>query len=74
MGLVLLSLFADSHMGNAQKLFDEMCEKDVISWTLIITGYVQNDSVFIFLQHSPSLVVLFIVIYETLGFVSTWCL
>ena len=59
-------------------------KKDAISWTAIITGYVQNeeaqvgymqnDSVFIFLQHSPSLIVLFIVIYGTSGFVIAWCL
>ena len=72
MGLVLLSLYADSDMENAQKMFDEMCEKDVISWSVIITGYVQNDSVFIFC--STPLVVLFIVIYGISGFVSAWCL
>ena len=31
MGIVLLSLYADFDMENAQKMFNEMCEKDVIS-------------------------------------------
>ena len=30
MGIVLLSLYADFDMENAQKMFNEMCEKDVI--------------------------------------------
>ena len=31
MGIVLLSLYADFDMETAQKMFNEMCEKDVIS-------------------------------------------
>ncbi|XP_023913663.2 pentatricopeptide repeat-containing protein At2g17210 [Quercus suber] len=46
----LLSLYADSDMVNAQKMFDEMCEKDVISWSVIISGYVQNEEAQVGLQ------------------------
>ena len=43
MGLVLLSLYVDFDMENAQKMFNEMCEKDIISLSVIITSYVQNE-------------------------------
>ncbi|XAR54672.1 hypothetical protein NMG60_11029910 [Bertholletia excelsa] len=33
---------SSSLMANARKLFDEMCVKDELSWTTIITGYVRN--------------------------------
>uniref|UniRef100_A0A7N2N073 Pentatricopeptide repeat-containing protein n=1 Tax=Quercus lobata TaxID=97700 RepID=A0A7N2N073_QUELO len=46
----LLSLYADSDMVNAQKMFDEMREKDVISWSVIISGYVQNEEAQVGLQ------------------------
>ncbi|KAK7851288.1 pentatricopeptide repeat-containing protein [Quercus suber] len=44
------SLYADFDMVNAQKMFDEMCEKDVISWSVIISGYVQNEEAQVGLQ------------------------
>lgn len=34
---------ASSLMGAAKKLFDEMPEKDELTWTTMITGYVRND-------------------------------
>ncbi|GMY05289.1 pentatricopeptide repeat-containing protein At2g17210 [Fagus crenata] len=46
----LLSLYADADMESARKMFDEMCEKDVISWSVIIGGYVQNEEAQVGLQ------------------------
>ncbi|XP_065855178.1 pentatricopeptide repeat-containing protein At1g25360 [Euphorbia lathyris] len=37
------SVVSSSLMNAARKLFDEMPEKDELSWTTIITGYVKND-------------------------------
>ncbi|CAK7329083.1 unnamed protein product [Dovyalis caffra] len=37
----LLSLYADADMEFARELFDEMHEKDVISWSVMIGGYLQ---------------------------------
>lgn len=34
---------SSSLMGSAKKVFDEMPNKDELSWTTIITGYVRND-------------------------------
>ncbi|KAI5659442.1 hypothetical protein M9H77_28235 [Catharanthus roseus] len=39
----LLCMYADMGMEFADKLFDEMCERDVIAWSVIIGSYVQND-------------------------------
>lgn len=39
----LLSLYADSDMWSAQKLFDEMPERDVISWSVMISGYAWSE-------------------------------
>lgn len=38
----LLSMYADVDMGSARKLFDEMLERDVISWSVMIGGYVHD--------------------------------
>ncbi|KAK9164929.1 hypothetical protein Scep_000120 [Stephania cephalantha] len=41
----LLSLYADfGHVKCAQRLFDEMPLRDVISWSVMIAGYVQNEA------------------------------
>ncbi|KAJ9187149.1 hypothetical protein P3X46_002638 [Hevea brasiliensis] len=37
------SVISSSLMGVARRLFDDMPEKDDLSWTTIITGYVKND-------------------------------
>ncbi|KAF2325651.1 hypothetical protein GH714_032108 [Hevea brasiliensis] len=37
------SVISSSLMGVARRLFDDMPEKDELSWTTIITGYVKND-------------------------------
>lgn len=37
----ILSLHADAAMERARELFDEMPEKDVTSWSVIIGGYLQ---------------------------------
>ena len=52
-------------------MFDEMCDKDVISWSVIISGYVQNeeaqvgyvqnDSIFIFCS-TPLLLLCFLLL------------
>lgn len=39
----LLGMYADIQMEYAENLFDEMFEKDVISWSVIIRGYVYVD-------------------------------
>ncbi|KAL5856259.1 hypothetical protein ACOSQ4_006061 [Xanthoceras sorbifolium] len=39
----LLSMYVDSDMECARRLFDEMCEKDVITWSAMIGGYVQCE-------------------------------
>ncbi|KAK1560009.1 hypothetical protein Q3G72_021123 [Acer saccharum] len=38
----LLSMYVDSDMESARRLFDEMCERDVISWSAMIGGFVQS--------------------------------
>ncbi|WCJ40011.1 Pentatricopeptide repeat-containing protein At2g17210 [Euphorbia peplus] len=38
----LICMYADEDMKSASKLFDEMPEKDVISWSVMIGGYVHN--------------------------------
>jgi hypothetical protein len=37
----LLSMYVDADMECARELFDEMHEKDVISWSVVIGGYLQ---------------------------------
>lgn len=37
-----LSYYAHTDIGTAQKLFDEMPERDVISWSVVIQGYVNS--------------------------------
>ncbi|KAK8494618.1 hypothetical protein V6N13_029858 [Hibiscus sabdariffa] len=39
----LISVYVCIDMGSAQKLFDEMSEKDVISWSVMIEGYLQSE-------------------------------
>lgn len=39
-----LSMYADIDMGFAQTLFDEISEKDVISWSAMIGGYMQSGN------------------------------
>ncbi|GLT27306.1 hypothetical protein SLA2020_023140 [Shorea laevis] len=46
----LLSLYADGDMECARKLFDETCERDVISWNVIIVGYIQTKEPQVSLQ------------------------
>ncbi|KAJ7954505.1 Pentatricopeptide repeat-containing protein [Quillaja saponaria] len=41
----LISAFATSgYMKSARQVFDECSEKDVVSWTALINGYVKNNS------------------------------
>lgn len=42
----VLSMYVDADMECARKLFDEMCERDVISWSVMIGGYVQSAEAF----------------------------
>ncbi|CAN6870122.1 unnamed protein product [Brassica oleracea] len=37
------SLYAECDSSNARKLFDEMSERDVISWSVVIRSYVQSQ-------------------------------
>ena len=46
----LLSMYADNDMERAEELFDEMCERDVISWSVMIGGYVQTGEAQMALQ------------------------
>lgn len=46
----LLSMYADADMECARELFDEMHEKDVISWSVIIGGYAQSKKAQVGLQ------------------------
>ena len=46
----LLSMYADNDMERAEELFDEMCERDVISWSVMIGGYVQTGEAKMALQ------------------------
>ncbi|XP_007043043.2 PREDICTED: pentatricopeptide repeat-containing protein At2g17210 [Theobroma cacao] len=39
----LLSMYMDTDLMGARILFDEMCNKDVISWSVMIEGYVQIE-------------------------------
>ncbi|KAL2507257.1 Tetratricopeptide repeat (TPR)-like superfamily protein [Forsythia ovata] len=39
----LLSMYVDIGMEFARKLFDDVYDKDVISWTVMIGGYTQSD-------------------------------
>ncbi|XP_059434273.1 pentatricopeptide repeat-containing protein At2g17210 [Corylus avellana] len=38
----LLSMYAEADMESAWRMFDEMCDKDVISWSVVIGGYVRS--------------------------------
>ncbi|KAL3641669.1 hypothetical protein CASFOL_012484 [Castilleja foliolosa] len=39
----LLSMYTDTSMDYAQRLFDEIYDTDVISWSVMIGGYVHSD-------------------------------
>ncbi|XVE66504.1 hypothetical protein DITRI_Ditri08aG0084600 [Diplodiscus trichospermus] len=39
----MLCMYMDIDFGSARKLFDEMSEKDVISWSVMIEGYLQSE-------------------------------
>lgn len=39
----LLSMYAEDDMGSARNLFDEMSDRDVISWSVMIGGYVHGE-------------------------------
>ncbi|KAK9677441.1 hypothetical protein RND81_11G143200 [Saponaria officinalis] len=39
----VLGLYSDGDMEAAHQLFDEMCERDVISWSVMIGNYVENN-------------------------------
>ncbi|KAL5562344.1 hypothetical protein UlMin_032091 [Ulmus minor] len=46
----LLSMYTEIDMGGARKLFDEMSERDVISWSAMIKGYVHSGEAQVGLQ------------------------
>ena len=37
-------LVSDGHLKDARKVFDEMPQRDVVSWTNVISGYVKNSN------------------------------
>lgn len=39
----MLSMYMDIDLGSARKLFDEMSDRDVISWSVMIEGYLQSE-------------------------------
>ncbi|KAJ4715847.1 putative Pentatricopeptide repeat-containing protein [Melia azedarach] len=46
----LLSMYVNTDMECARKMFDEMCERDVVSWSVMIGGYVRSEEAFSGLQ------------------------
>ncbi|GMH13502.1 hypothetical protein Nepgr_015343 [Nepenthes gracilis] len=46
----LLSMYSDAAMDSARLLFDEMPERDIISWSVMIQGYVHNELAILALQ------------------------
>ncbi|KAJ0734360.1 putative tetratricopeptide-like helical domain superfamily [Helianthus annuus] len=39
----LLGMYANMAMEFSRKLFDEMSDRDVIAWSVMISGYVKSD-------------------------------
>ncbi|KAG8369526.1 hypothetical protein BUALT_Bualt14G0022700 [Buddleja alternifolia] len=52
----LLHMYTDISMDYAEKLFDEMYEKDVISWSVMIKGYVHSDEIMFALESFKQMV------------------
>lgn len=46
----LLSMYADGDMDSARKMFDEMLDRDVVSWSVVIGGYVHGGKAQVGLQ------------------------
>ncbi|GAB2219269.1 hypothetical protein Droror1_Dr00006902 [Drosera rotundifolia] len=46
----LLGMYCDVDMESARVLFDEMFERDMISWSVMIEGYVQNEEAVLALE------------------------
>ncbi|XP_021769946.1 pentatricopeptide repeat-containing protein At2g17210-like [Chenopodium quinoa] len=46
----LMGMYADDDIGNARQLFDEMCDRDVISWSMMIGACVQKEEPLLALQ------------------------
>lgn len=46
----LLSMYAEDDMESARTMFDEMCNKDVITWSVVIGGYVRSKEAEVGLQ------------------------
>lgn len=46
----LLSMYVEADMEDARRLFDEMCERDAISWSVMIGCYVQSEDALCGLQ------------------------
>ncbi|KAF3434864.1 hypothetical protein FNV43_RR21951 [Rhamnella rubrinervis] len=46
----LLSMYAEDDMGSARNLFDEISDRDVISWSVMIGGYVHGEEALVAIQ------------------------
>ncbi|GJT86116.1 pentatricopeptide repeat-containing protein [Tanacetum coccineum] len=45
-GNALVAFYGKCHMvGDCRRVFDEICEKDVVSWNIVISGCVNNGCV-----------------------------
>lgn len=42
-GNAVLCMYADMGMEFARKVFDEMCDKDVVAWSVMVSGYVKSN-------------------------------
>ncbi|KAI3470130.1 hypothetical protein Pfo_026793 [Paulownia fortunei] len=52
----LLGMYTDIRMDYAENLFDEIYEKDVISWSVMISGYVHSDDTMFALESFKQMV------------------
>ncbi|KAK7843164.1 pentatricopeptide repeat-containing protein [Quercus suber] len=42
---LITKCFREGRIGDARRVFDQMCERDVVTWTTVITGYVKHGMV-----------------------------
>lgn len=42
---LITKFFREGRIGDARRVFDQMCERDVVTWTTVIAGYVKGGMV-----------------------------